>query len=161
MDEANDYYKDDKKMDDAMLIYHEMNEKGFKPNCVTYNRMIQSCFSAERFEDTHKLLDDALSMYDLLSEDSKLNSDTSIIEVLLDGLSDCGELDFAREIFECLSARGIKPTPGIYTSMICGFCEEGLINDAKQFLEMEENHCWPTTDTYNYLLRAYLKNECY
>nr|GFB51032.1 hypothetical protein [Tanacetum cinerariifolium] len=100
-------------------------------------------------------------MYDLLGEDSKLNSDTSVIEVLLDGLSDCGELDFAREIFEGLSSRGIKPTPGIYTSMICGFCEKGLINDAKQFLEMEENHCWPTTDTYNYLLRAYLKNECY
>nr|GFA82996.1 hypothetical protein [Tanacetum cinerariifolium] len=44
-----------------MLIYHEMNEKGFKPNCVTYNRMIQSCFLAERFEDAHKLLDDVLA----------------------------------------------------------------------------------------------------
>ncbi|GKB97766.1 putative pentatricopeptide repeat-containing protein [Tanacetum coccineum] len=190
MDEANDYCKDDNKMDDAMLIYHEMNEKGFKPNCVTYNRMIQSCFSAERFEDAHKLLDDmlaqgqtlytntycdilhdllekellaeALSLYDLLGEDSKLNSDLSVLEVLLDGLFDCGELNFARELFEGLSARGIKPTPGIYSSMICGFCEEGLINDAKRlFLEMEENHCWPTTDTYNYLLLVYLQNKCY
>ncbi|GKF38405.1 tetratricopeptide repeat-like superfamily protein [Tanacetum coccineum] len=26
---------------------------------------------------------------------------------------------------------------------------------------MEESHCWPTTDTYNYLLRGYLKNKCY
>nr|GFA85235.1 hypothetical protein [Tanacetum cinerariifolium] len=189
MDEANDYCKDDKKMDDAMLIYHEMNEKGFKPNCVTYNRMIQSCFSADRFGDAHKLLDDvlaqgqtlytntyydilhdllqkelladALSLYDLLGEDSKLNSNTSVIEVLLDGLFDCGELDFVRELFEGLSARGIKPTPGIYSSMICGFCEEGLINDAKRFLEKEENHCSPTTDTYNYLLLVYLENKCY
>nr|GEY67745.1 hypothetical protein [Tanacetum cinerariifolium] len=166
MDEANDYCKDDKKMDDAMLIYHEMNEKGFKPNCVTYNRMIQSCFLADRFGDAHKLLDDmlaqeALSLYDLLSENSKLNSDTSVIEVLLDGLFDCGELDFERELFEGLSARGIKPIPGIYSSMICGFCEEGRINDAKRFLEKEENHCWPTTDTHNYLLLVYLENKCY
>ncbi|GKA13175.1 putative pentatricopeptide repeat-containing protein [Tanacetum coccineum] len=190
MEEANDYCKDENKMDDAMLIYHEMNEKGFKPNCVTYNRMIQSCFSADHFGDAHKLLDDVLaqgqtldtctyrdilqdllekqhvaetfSLIDLLGEDSKLNSDMSVLEVLLDGLFDCGELDFARELFEGLSARGIKPTPDIYNSMIFGFCEKGLINDAKRlFLEMEENHCWPTTDTYNYLLRVYLENKCY
>ncbi|GJW00368.1 putative pentatricopeptide repeat-containing protein [Tanacetum coccineum] len=164
MDKANDYCKDDNKMDDAMLIYHEMNEKGFIPNCVTYNRMIQSWFSAERFEDAHKLLDgmlaqgqtldtytycdilhdllrnqlaEALSLFDLLGEDSKLNSDMSVLEVLLDGAID------------------------IYDLMISGFCEKGLINDAKRFLEMEENHCWPTTDTYNYLVLVYLRNKCY
>ncbi|GJT49752.1 RNA-directed DNA polymerase, eukaryota [Tanacetum coccineum] len=37
-----------------------------------------------------------------------------------------------------------------------------LVNDAKRlFLEMEGNHCWPTTDTYNYLLQGYLKNKFY
>ncbi|GJV67180.1 pentatricopeptide repeat-containing protein [Tanacetum coccineum] len=185
----NGYCNDD-KMDDAMLIYQEMNEKGFKPNCVTYNRMIQSCFSAARFGDAHKLLDDvlaqgqtldpstycdilhdllrkhqlkeALSLFHLLGDATKLNSDMSVLDVLLDGAINCGKLDFARELFEGLSARGIKPRPHIYTMMISAFCEEGLVNDAKRlFLEMEENHCWPTTNTYNYLLQGYLKNKCY
>ncbi|GKA40212.1 tetratricopeptide repeat-like superfamily protein [Tanacetum coccineum] len=134
----NGYCNDYDKMDDAMLIYHEMNEK------------------------EKELLAEALSLYDLLGEDSKLNSDMSVLLKLMHGAIKCDKLDFARKLFEGLSVRGIKPIPRIYTTMIFGFCEEGLVNDAKRlFLEMEENHCWPTTDTYNYLLQGYLKNKFY
>ncbi|GKB95433.1 putative pentatricopeptide repeat-containing protein, partial [Tanacetum coccineum] len=62
-------YCDDEKMDDAMLndamlVYHEMNEKGFKPNWVTYNFMIRSCFKAARFADAHTLLDELFAQGD-------------------------------------------------------------------------------------------------
>ncbi|GJZ38150.1 pentatricopeptide repeat-containing protein [Tanacetum coccineum] len=135
-------YCNDKKMDDAMLIYHEMNEKGFKPKCVTYNLMIKSCFSAARFGDAHKLLadllaqgltldvstyrnilhdifqkkrfDEAVSLFHLLGDDSKLNSDMSVLLKLMHGAIKCDKLDFARKLFEGLSVRGTPLTHGSY-----------------------------------------------
>nr|GEX31030.1 hypothetical protein [Tanacetum cinerariifolium] len=150
----------------AYFLLKELLDKDISPDVETFNILISTiCYEGRLQVAAHVIYmmheRDALSLYDLLGEDSKLNSNTSVIEVLLDGLFDCGELDFVRELFEGLSARGIKPTPGIYSSMICGFCEEGLINDAKRFLEKEENHSSPTTDTYNYLLLVYLENKCY
>nr|GEU56505.1 hypothetical protein [Tanacetum cinerariifolium] len=188
-------YCDDEKMDDAMLndtmlVYHEMNEKGFKPNWVTSNIMIRSCFKAARFADAHTLLDElfaqgqtlgqvtyskilhdlflhyrfkeAFSMFHLLGDDSKVNSHLYIVHDLMYGAIRCGKLDIARELFEGLSVKRLKPTSLVYTTMIGGFCAEGLLNDAKQlFLEMEENFCLPTDNTYNFLLQGYLKNKCY
>ncbi|GJS26882.1 putative pentatricopeptide repeat-containing protein [Tanacetum coccineum] len=110
----------------------------FKPNCVTYNRMIQSCFSAERFEDAHKLLDD------VLAQGQTLYTNT-----------------YCDIFYNDLVENNTCSRPSSLYRFTGEDSKEGLINDAKQFLEMEESHCWPTTDTYNYLLRAYLKNKCY
>ncbi|GJW28305.1 pentatricopeptide repeat-containing protein [Tanacetum coccineum] len=174
-------YCDDEKMDDAMLVYHEMNEKDFKPNWVTYNIMIRSCFKAARFADAHTLLDElfaqgqtlgqvtyskilhdlflhyrfeeAFSLFHLLGDNSKVNSHLYVVHDLMYGAIRCGKLDIASELFEGLSVKRLNHTSFVYTMMIGGFCAEGLLNDEKQlFLEMEENFCLPTDNTYNFLL---------
>ncbi|GKE80256.1 tetratricopeptide repeat-like superfamily protein, partial [Tanacetum coccineum] len=189
-EKMDDAMLNDAMLNDAMLVYHEMNEKGFKPNWVSYNIMIRSCFKAARFADAHTLLDElfaqgqtlgqvtysnilhylflhdrfeeAFSLFHLLGDDSKVNSHLYVVHDLMYGAIRCGKLDIARELFEGLSVKRLKPTSIVYTTMIGGYCAEGLLNDAKQlFLEMEENFCLPTDTTFNFLLQGYLQNNYY
>ena len=80
--------------------------------------------------------------------------------ILIDGSSTCGKLDIAKALFHDLSVKCIKPSARTFTVMICGFCGEGLVIDAKQlFLKMEESGCPPDKVTYNVLLQGYLRNK--
>ncbi|GKE34118.1 tetratricopeptide-like helical domain-containing protein, partial [Tanacetum coccineum] len=144
-------YCDDEKMDDAMLndamlndamlVYHEMNEKGFKPNWVSYNIMIRSCFKAARFADAHTLLDELFAQGQTL-----------------------GQVTYSKILHDLFLHYRFEEAFSLFhlLGLLNGFCAEGLLNDEKQlFLEMEENFCLPTDNTYNFLLQGYLKNKCY
>ncbi|PWA98109.1 tetratricopeptide repeat (TPR)-like superfamily protein [Artemisia annua] len=183
-------YCENVKMDDAMLIYHEMNGKGLKPDYVTYNTMISRLFMIERSEEARKILDDmraqgqmldeptycdilhdlccpdrfeeALSLFHFVGDDGKLNSNISVYNFLIDAAIECHKLHIARELFKDLSVKGMEPDHQTYTTMIAGFCGEGLMQDAKQlFLKLHENGWRPNTDTYNLLVQGYLKAKCY
>ncbi|PWA35391.1 tetratricopeptide-like helical domain-containing protein [Artemisia annua] len=178
------------QMDDAMLLYHKMNKRGFKPNHATYDTMISRLFSVGRSGEAHKVLDDmraqgqmldkstylcilydlgrkgrieeALSLFHFIGDDHQLNSDNSAYNELICGAFKCKKPHLARELFEDLSVKGRKPDKQTYDTMIAGFCGEGLIKDAKQlFLKMEESGFLPIEDTYIFLLRGYLKSKCY
>ncbi|GMP85239.1 hypothetical protein CsSME_00038475 [Camellia sinensis var. sinensis] len=47
--------------------------------------------------------------------------------------------------------------------MIQGFCEEGLLREAKElFVKMEHNGCLPNDVTYNTIIRGFIgQHKCY
>ncbi|XP_028115337.1 pentatricopeptide repeat-containing protein At1g62930, chloroplastic-like [Camellia sinensis] len=72
-------------------------------------------------------------------------------------------LDTARALFSNLSSKGLQPDVKTYTTMIQGFCEEGLLHDAKElFVKMEHNGCLPNDVTYNTIIRGFIgQHKCY
>ncbi|GKA71383.1 tetratricopeptide-like helical domain-containing protein [Tanacetum coccineum] len=117
----------------ARHVIDVMRERGISPNVATYNPII----------DAHCLM----------------GGWVWIVEV--SWISFEGLVCAFGELFEGLSVKRLKPTSIVYTTMIGGYCAEGLLNDAKQlFLEMEENFCLPTDTTFNFL-QGYLQNNCY
>ncbi|XP_028114903.1 pentatricopeptide repeat-containing protein At3g22470, mitochondrial-like [Camellia sinensis] len=110
-------------------------------------------------------------------------SDSQTYGILLDGLCKNGHisealslfhvmesnslhldiLDTARALFSNLSSKGLQPDVKTYTTMIQGFCEEGLLHDAKElFVKMEHNGCLPNDVTYNTIIRGFIgQHKCY
>ena len=71
-----------------------------------------------------------------------------------------GNLQTAREIFNCLLAKGLQPDIKTYTIMIKGFCKEGLIDKASELLEkMDGNHFSPDDRTYNTIIQGLLQQN--
>ncbi|GJY26271.1 pentatricopeptide repeat-containing protein [Tanacetum coccineum] len=175
-----------KKMDEAMLTYHEMSVKGWRPD---YDSMIRSLFLVARFHDGRKLLDDmrrqgqmldgpaykfilkdlfrmnqaemALSLF-LFVGDSNLNSDLLVYNRLIAGFIKWGKLDIAMDLFNDISVKGMKPDGSKYTKMICAFSSEDLLDEAKELLlNMKKSGYQANDDTYNCLLEGYLRNKRY
>ncbi|GKA71358.1 tetratricopeptide-like helical domain-containing protein [Tanacetum coccineum] len=165
-------------MDDALKLYQEMVSQ---PDVVTYNSLVSGLCKIRRWTKAYFLLKEMLDIH-------VVSPDVETFNILINTIC-CesrlhvaahGEMDKARSLVNYMvSNHHLAPDTATYTSLLNGYCndydkmddamliyhemnEKGLINDAKRlFLEMEENHCWPTTDTYNYLLRVYLRNKCY
>ncbi|PWA70692.1 tetratricopeptide repeat (TPR)-like superfamily protein [Artemisia annua] len=176
-------------MDDAMLLYHEMNEKGLKPNYLTCITMLLRLFSAARFGDARKRFDEmraqgymldqstyhgilmilgseqridlGLSLFRLVG-DSELNANISVYNELIVGAIQCEKFDIAWHLFNELSVKGMKPDYRTYTAMIHAFSTIGILDDAKKmFSEMEESDYKPNSNNYNDLLEGHLLKKRY
>ncbi|KAJ0478474.1 putative tetratricopeptide-like helical domain superfamily [Helianthus annuus] len=178
------------KIEEAMHMFHEITRKGLKPDIVSYSTMLQGLFRVGRCGEARKLFDemrsqgltpnestyriildglcnnhqveDVLSLFHLVGDNSKLNSDIQVYNILIDGMSKCGKLDIARDLFQDLTLKGLKPNVRTYNVMISGLCREGMLKEAKHlFLTMDESGCPPDNVTYCVLLQGYLKNQHY
>ncbi|GKB40018.1 tetratricopeptide-like helical domain-containing protein [Tanacetum coccineum] len=124
------------KMDEAMLLYLEMNERGFKPDHETYSIMIRKLFRVARSGEALKVLEDmraqgqmlnaftyfcilndlinmghleeALSLFHFVGDDGKLNSDISVFYFLINAAFVSKKSHIATELFEDLSVKGMK-----------------------------------------------------
>nr|GEU32715.1 hypothetical protein [Tanacetum cinerariifolium] len=135
-----------KKIDEAMLTYHEMSVKGWRPDYDTYNTMIRSLFLAAHFRDGRKLLDD-------MHGQVKCRIDLHMYNRLIACFLKWGKLDIAMDLFNDISVKGMKPDGSIYTKMICAFSSEDLLDEAKELLlKMKKSGYQANDDTYsNYL----------
>ncbi|GJW24664.1 tetratricopeptide-like helical domain-containing protein [Tanacetum coccineum] len=121
-------YCDANKMDEAMLLYLEMNERGFKPNHDSYSIMICKLFRFAHSGEACKVLNDMRGQ------------DISIYNFLIRAAFISKKRHTTMELFDDLSVKGVKPVLHTYTAMIAGFCREGLMKYAKHlFLKMEES----------------------
>lgn len=59
-----------------------------------------------------------------------------------------GEIDIAKEWFDSLTDKGVKPNIFSYTSLICGYCKNGKVDEAwRVFLEVPRRGLQHTTVT--------------
>ncbi|TMW89945.1 hypothetical protein EJD97_016421 [Solanum chilense] len=151
-----------KNLDEAMQLFGEISQKGLKPSIVTYNTILQGLFEVGRIGVAKQLfvemespdlymygtLLDGYFKYGLVEEAmslfNKLERKIENVNIIINGLSKNGELDKAHAIFEKLSSMGLVPDVRTYTIMIAGFCQQELLDEAKDMLrKMEDNGCFP------------------
>ncbi|KAF5778442.1 putative tetratricopeptide-like helical domain superfamily [Helianthus annuus] len=132
-----------------------MHAQGRIPNECTYGIVLDGLCN-------NHLVEDALSLFHLVGNNSKLNSNIVVYTILIDGAGKNGKVDVARILFQGLIDKGLQPNVRTYNVMINGFCREGQLGKAKLlFLKMEESGCPPDDVTYRVLLQGYLKNRHY
>ncbi|GAU19800.1 hypothetical protein TSUD_170250 [Trifolium subterraneum] len=103
------------KTDVAYRIFKEMEENGFKPDVAAYNVLVSGLFRNHR--DCEAV--DLLSYMD--SQGVKPNSTTH--KITIEGLCSAGKVEDAEAYFNCRKDEGVE----IYTAMVNGYCQAGLI----------------------------------
>ncbi|XP_045793775.1 pentatricopeptide repeat-containing protein At2g26790, mitochondrial-like [Trifolium pratense] len=103
------------KPDVAYSTFKEMEENGFKPDVVAYNVLLAGLFRNRR--DCEAV--DLLSYMD--SQGVKANSTTH--KITIEGLCSAGKVEDAEAYFNSRKDEGVE----IYTAMVNGYCQAGLI----------------------------------
>ncbi|GKB74575.1 pentatricopeptide repeat-containing protein [Tanacetum coccineum] len=151
------------KMDEAMLLYLEMNERvlddmraqGQMLNAFTYFCILNDLINIGHIEE-------ALSLFHFLGDDGKLNLNISVYNFLILAAFISKKPHIAMELFEDLSVKGMILDLYTYTHMIVGLCAEGLMKDAKHLLLKNKKSGIPPIDLlYNSFIQLYLKSKCY
>ncbi|GKD86974.1 pentatricopeptide repeat-containing protein [Tanacetum coccineum] len=139
------------KMDEAMLLYLEMNERvlddmraqGQMMNAFTYFCILNDLINMGHIEE-------ALFWFHFVGDDGKLNSNISVYNFLIIAAFISKKPHIAMKLFEDLSVNGMKLDLYTYTHMIVGLCAEGLMKDAKHLLlKMEKSGIPPIDLIYN------------
>jgi pentatricopeptide repeat protein len=77
-------------------------------------------------------------------QNSYLNPELVIYNILVDAMCKSVKLEDARELFLKLYVKGLLPDVRSWTSIISGLCREGLLDEAyKASREMERDGCPP------------------
>ncbi|PNX55905.1 hypothetical protein L195_g049538, partial [Trifolium pratense] len=103
------------KPDVAYSTFKEMEENGLKPDVVAYNVLLAGLFRNRR--DCEAV--DLLSYMD--SQGVKANSTTH--KITIEGLCSAGKVEDAEAYFNSRKDEGVE----IYTAMVNGYCQAGLI----------------------------------
>ncbi|KAF5958928.1 hypothetical protein HYC85_000137 [Camellia sinensis] len=94
-------------------------------------------------------------------ESHDLHLNIVIYNILIDAFCKDKKLNTVRALFNILSSKGLHPDVKTYTMMIQGLCEEGLLDEAKEFVKIEQNGCLPNDVTYNIVIQGFLGQQKY
>nr|XP_043630518.1 pentatricopeptide repeat-containing protein At1g63130, mitochondrial-like [Erigeron canadensis] len=88
-------------------------------------------------------VDAALDLFYFM-DGKEVNSKIDVYNILIDCTSICGRFDISRSLFRELFVKGLEPNLDTYVLMIRGFCERGLLKDAKKLhLQLENSGLQP------------------
>ncbi|CAL5422463.1 unnamed protein product [Camellia sinensis] len=140
------------KIDEAMHLFRELPRRGLKPDNGTFSAMLRGL-------KMH--ISEALSLFQTM-ESNSLHLNVVMYNILIDA--------FCKDKSMILQGPfSITFLPRDYnlmlrhTMMIQGFCDEGLLREAKElFVKMEHNGCLPNDVTYNTIIRGFIgQHKCY
>nr|XP_043619657.1 protein Rf1, mitochondrial-like [Erigeron canadensis] len=94
-------YRKKKKIDEAMIYFQEIQDKGLNPNVVTYNRLIQDAAVFFGMPENKEVMKDA------------------VITILIDGFGKCGKPNPAIDVFIELLRIGLKLEKKTYSADTC------------------------------------------
>lgn len=178
------------EMNEAVHLIQEMSVKGIQPTTGTYNAVLQGLFRMDKFQTakeifhemlaagganpnfhTHSILLNGLckSGHDeeallLLHTIENTESDLRLgfYSIIIARLCKANKLRLARGFFSRLPLKGFYPNAMTYNAMISGFCENGLLTEAKELLvKMEDSSCRSDNITYSVMIRGFLRWEKY
>ncbi|VVA10225.1 PREDICTED: pentatricopeptide [Prunus dulcis] len=168
------------KMEEASVLFDEMNNSGVGPTSVTFNALIDgfgksgNMISARAMYEKmlfHGYRPDVITFTSLidgycragkLSQGLKLWQEMNAknvspsaytFSVLINALCKENRLQEAREFLRQLKRSNVIPRPFIYNPVIDGFCKAGNVDEANLIVaEMEEKRCSPDKVTFTILI---------
>ncbi|PWA70080.1 pentatricopeptide repeat (PPR) superfamily protein [Artemisia annua] len=136
--------------DVALDLFNTMQEKGYKPNVITYSILIDGYFRKGKSEE-------ALGIFDQMVDLGFIPSDYTF-NIVINGLCKVGQTSEASNMFKKVVEKGFNPTCMTYNSIIDGFVKEGNINSALSvYTEMHEAGITPNVVTYTSLIHGFCK----
>ncbi|KAG6496334.1 hypothetical protein ZIOFF_044195 [Zingiber officinale] len=104
--------------EDAMALYHQMEEEGVEPDEYTFPRVLKACSgigSIRHGEAVHRHL-----------VRSGFGHDAFVLNALVDMYSKCGDIQKARKVFDNMTSRDSVS----WNSMLVGYIRHGLPHEA-------------------------------
>ncbi|XP_077242269.1 pentatricopeptide repeat (PPR-like) superfamily protein [Tasmannia lanceolata] len=130
---------------EALKIFNRMSEFEFEaPNSFTFSAALKACAMAENMEQG-KLIHQCVCK-------AQLQSDTILMNTVLDMYIKCGSLDEAQKVFDDLSLRNSTS----WNTMIAGYSKEGQMEEAMDlFCQMPK----PDIVTWNTVIAGFASKE--
>ncbi|XP_059629784.1 pentatricopeptide repeat-containing protein At1g63150-like [Cornus florida] len=137
----------DRMVDDALVFFSEMIEKGMLPDVITYNSLIHGLCNFGRWKEAKRLLNEMV--------DLKFFPDVYSFNILVDAICKEGlvrdaesQMDEAMKAFNSIEDKVIEPDTITYNTLINGYCKQMKIDEAMNLLlEMPSKGLEPTIDT--------------
>ncbi|XP_047308477.1 pentatricopeptide repeat-containing protein At1g77405-like [Impatiens glandulifera] len=132
-----------RRLSDVNYLFRMMIHKGFIPNVVTYNSVIDCCCKTLRIEWAVELFDDM--------KKRGCHPNWFTYNSLIRYYTRFNEIDKAIEMLREMQKDGGFESAGtmIYTPIIHGLCKVGRLFDARNFLiELVDGGCVPKEDTF-------------
>ncbi|XP_058071619.1 putative pentatricopeptide repeat-containing protein At3g05240 [Magnolia sinica] len=129
------------RWDEAISVFREMEVAGVKPNRLTIVSVLTACMGSGNL-DAGRLIHEKL-------DDGMVKCDVVVGTALVDMYARCGQIDFARELFNGMFTRNVLT----WNAMVAGYSRLERLEDAVSlFLEMEYVDIKPNQTTLAILL---------
>eukprot|EP01018_Ginkgo_biloba_P004533 Gb_08027 [translate_table: standard] len=136
-------YAQNELHEEALKLFSQMQSAGMKLNRSTFSSVLRTCASlaaVEQGKQVHGLTIKTL-----------FESDVFVGSALVDMYSKCGSIKYARHLFDTMPERNVVS----WTTMIAGYAQHGLGNEAVQLFEkMQRESTTPNHITFVALLSA-------
>ncbi|KAA8540426.1 hypothetical protein F0562_024655 [Nyssa sinensis] len=135
------------RVEKALLLLEEMDEKGFPPCPAAYCSLINTLGKAKRYEAANELFQE-------LRENCG-SSTARVYAVMIKHFGKCGRLTEALDLFNEMKKLGSSPDVYAYNALMSGMVRAGMIDEAHSLLRtMEENGCSPDINSHNIILNG-------
>ncbi|KAL2338721.1 hypothetical protein Fmac_013167 [Flemingia macrophylla] len=105
------------KVDDALLVWEELNSSPHQPDRFTYTNLIHACSKTYRLGDATRLFNHMQS--------NGLQPDTLVYNSLVNGHFKATKVTEACQLFEKMVQEGVKPSSWTYNILIHGLLRNG------------------------------------
>ncbi|MED6172371.1 hypothetical protein PIB30_049451 [Stylosanthes scabra] len=146
-----------RKVKEAVEAFEKMQQFGMKPQVSDFNRLIDVLCKSKNVEKAQEVFDKM--------RHRKIVPDLKTYTILLEGWGTQGNLlrvDEAKKyesavgLYHEMVAKGVKPSPHIYCTLINGLGSDKRLDEALRFFEMSKASGFPPEGpTYNAVIGAY------
>ncbi|KAM7264052.1 hypothetical protein ACFE04_001735 [Oxalis oulophora] len=134
------------------LFYHEMVQRGFKPDCSTYNIRINAYCKKGCLNHGFRLLEEM--------ERASFLPTLETLTTLIHGAGLARNIIKARELFDEISKRNVNPDIGTYNALITAFLQARDYQSAIKLMEeMEEKNIGHDNITYHTMFLGMLRSN--
>ncbi|KAJ9178314.1 hypothetical protein P3X46_010208 [Hevea brasiliensis] len=146
-------------IDEALVVFQEMANKGLKPNEVTYNTLIKGLCEAQRIDKIKDILEGALGV-------GGFTPDTCTFNTLMNAHCNAGNLNEALKTFEKMMEWKVQPDSATYSVLIRNLCQRGDFERAEQLFDelldkdilLRDDGCTPLVAAYKSMFEFLCKN---
>lgn len=132
----------------AIQTFREMKKQNIRPNCLTFQHLIEGSRKIKNF-------DLALQLYDQMIK-LNIQPNAIIFSRIIEIYCIQNQLENAENIFDHFSCSGLPISIITYNILIRSFCRHGDINKALHYVNnMKENGIQPNISTINNLIEGY------
>ncbi|KAG2664918.1 hypothetical protein I3760_16G104900 [Carya illinoinensis] len=134
------------------LLYHEMVQRGFKPNSITYNIRIDAYCKKGCFGDALRLLEEM--------EQVNCFPTLETITTLIHGAGIVRNTIKAQQLFEEITLRNLQPDTGAYNALMSSLVRSKDVNSAVSLMnEMEEKNFEHDSMTYHIIFLGLMRSN--
>ncbi|GLJ43024.1 hypothetical protein SUGI_0892920 [Cryptomeria japonica] len=129
------------------VFFREMQRRGFDPDIVTYNIVVDALCKKRRIDDAFELVE--------VIKRKGCRPNIWTYTTLIHGLGIVKNKNRACELFAELKSSGFEPDTALYNALICCFCKAGDVKwGLRSMKEMEKEGVGCDNVTYHTLLSA-------